>query len=602
MTDSTPEIPAGVPSAGASLLTDLAGYADADPRDLGQSQLSILRNIFEDREYGLFLFSKFICGYRDLTEDLHLPLCKLLSRWGESELADGRLITTPPNDDAGEDVVQSYRRLLIMLPREHFKTSVCTRANALWLLARDPTHNPTIGIFNEKEDNPKSWIQAILDIVGGSVLFQRIWRDMIPKGISIEDRDKGVTKDRNWKWGAGGALFVRDSMGIPELSLEPHGISGTAVGRHYTHMILDDIIGRNAAESPAIMASAVSWVDNQRPLERPAENGNELISCTPWSYNDVYSHKLKKWPGEYVVYRRSILENPQTGEPDAIYGKAIFPGKISTKKAKRMLKTDSFQAWSQYMCLPKAGKQQDFNESWLRGGRIATSGREPVFIINDSDYNREIYDLECGDDHAPQFIPLSWMSKALILDPAPSKPTDIKAEPSAGNGIVVVGKDPWGRRFALDCGLYRETEIEILHRCVAFCQQWGVAQISVEEVNFSAVYQALFTYVIEREYRDFRPDFFPCYTEGRNKDVRIKNLLRAPMQDGYWYFNSASTQRLVQEIAEYPHSATKDLIDALAYTDEVIQRPDTPSEQVFTHYRKRLATTERGITGYGEFM
>jgi hypothetical protein len=366
-------------------------------------------------------------------------------------------------------------------------------------------------------------------------------------------------------------------------------------------MILDDIIGKNAAESPAVMGSAISWMDNHRPLERPAENGNELISCTPWAYSDVYSHALKKWPDEYVVYRRSILEDPETGLPDSVKGKAIFPSKISTKKAKKLLKTDSFVNWAQYMCLPKAGKQQDFGETWIRSGKLITTGKEPVFLINDDSYDPDILDLDCGEDRAPQFIPLSWMHKAIILDPAPSKPTEIRGEPKAGNGIVVVGKDPWGRRYALDCGIYRETEIEILHHIMDFCERWQTNLIGIEEVNFSAVYANLFAYILEREY-NLRPDFVACETRGRQKDVRIKNNLRAPMQDGFWYFNMGSTARLRQEIAEYPHSETKDLIDALAYTDEVVYRPDTPSEMIFTNYNRRITSEDRGDTGYGNFF
>jgi hypothetical protein len=367
-------------------------------------------------------------------------------------------------------------------------------------------------------------------------------------------------------------------------------------------MILDDIIGRNAAQSPAVMESAINWVDNSRPLERPAENGCQLVPHTPWTYSDVYSHMLKKWPGEYLVYRRSILEDPITGEPDAVNGRAIYPAKISTKKAKRLLKTDSFVNWAQYMCQPRSGKTQDFSESWLRYGKVVQAGKEPIFIINDSYYDREILDIECGEEEAPQFIPLSWMNKAIILDPAPTKPTEIRAEPGAGNGIVVVGMDPWGRRFALDCGLFRITEIEILHKIMEYCTQWGVGLIGIEEVNFSAVYANLFGYILQRERHEIRPDFRPCYTEGRNKDVRIKNLLRAPMQDGYWYFNSATTARLTQEILEYPHSETKDLLDALAYTDEVVYRPNTPAERVFTAYGRRVAEQDRGLTGYGDFM
>jgi hypothetical protein len=592
---STPTLPPE-----ADLLDEMATVADADPRDLGDAQISALRDVFEDRQFGLFLFAKFICGCKDLTLDLHLPLCQLVSRWGESVLDDGRIIMEPPIE-CEEQVVESYRRIMVRIPRDCFKTSVCTRANALWTLAKDPNHDATIGIFNEKEENPKSWIGTILSVVEGNYLFQRIWREMIPKGISYWDKDRGITKDRNWKWSGTGALFVRNSINVSELSLEPYGISGTAVGRHFSHMIFDDIIGNNAANSPAVMESAKNWVDNSRPLERPAEHGNVLVPHTPWGYNDVYAHMLKRWPGEFVMYKRSILENKQTGEPDAAHGRSIAPFKMSTKKAKRLLKTNNFVNSAQYMCIPKAGKQLDFGDGWIRGGRVTQSGKEPVFVIDSSDYDPEVMDIDCGEETAPQFIPLSWMNKAVILDPAPSKPTEIKQEPTSGNGIVVVGMDPWGRRFALDCGLYRETEMEILGRIVAFCEQWKTNLYALEEVNFSSIYAPFFDYVMRRDY-NVQLDYKPCFTEGRNKDVRIKSLLRTPMQDGFWYFNTEATAPLTQEIGEYPHSDTKDLIDALSYTDEVLFRPDTPTEGIFSSYQKRMATESRGLTGYGEFF
>src|SRR4030095_13056804 len=120
-------------------------------------------------------------------------------------------------------------------------------------------------------------------------------------------------------------------------------------GKHFTHMVLDDIIGRNAAYSTAVMQEAADWVDNQRPLERPAENGCELVVHTPWAYADVYSLKLKKWPGEYKVHVRHILEAPD-GTPDHINGTSIFPQKISTAKARQLLKTDFYVNMSQYQC------------------------------------------------------------------------------------------------------------------------------------------------------------------------------------------------------------------------------------------------------------
>ena len=158
--------------------------------------------------------------------------------------------------------------------------------------------------------------------------------------------------------------FERDAIGISELSIEPHGIGGTAVGKHFSHKILDDIIGEKAVRSPesrAVMDTAIHWVDNSRPLERPAERGLELVNHTPWAYHDVYAHMLKKWEGEYLVYKRHILED-EDGRPDVLHGKSIFPQKMSTLQAKKILKRDPYVNSAQYMCQPKPGKETSEND------------------------------------------------------------------------------------------------------------------------------------------------------------------------------------------------------------------------------------------------
>jgi hypothetical protein len=589
--DQAPEL---VP--GLTILSDLLSLEDADPRDLDQVQLTMLRRMFENTGVGLYLFAHYIMGYEDLTDSLHLPIARLLGRWGESILSDGSTITVPPNETHGE-VVDSFRRLMVCIPRECFKTSLCTRANALWTIAKDPTHNPTVGIFNEKAENAEAWVGAIAQVVERSLLFQAIWREMIPKGIGFWDRDKGVTRTRSHKWGNTGILFERDAIGVPELSIEPHGIGGATTGKHFTHKILDDIIGHKAAESVAEMAAAVAWVDTARPLERPAENGCELVVHTPWAFADVYSHMRKKWHGEYKVHRRHILED-RDGNPDHLNGKSIFPTKMSTQKAQGLLKRDFFINMAQYQCIPRVGRDQSFDEEWFRFGRVV-EGSNPLFKIRPEDFDPEILDPECQEDHAPPVSALHWMSKAVILDPAPSRPTDARKEPGSANALVAVGIDPWGRRFCLESQSLRVGPTEVLKACMTMCEKWSINTLGIEEVNFSAVYAPLFQAIIRHEY-DWEPDFVPCSTKGRDKDARIKSNLIRVMENGYWYFNQVGTRGVQQQLAEYPHGDRKDEIDALSYTDEVCQRGQTPTELELTHAVERRQAW--GLSGYGEFI
>jgi hypothetical protein len=589
----------GDQSAALETLTELLRFPSEEARNLVPTQVAALRALFEDKKLGLYLFARYIFGYTDLTEDLHLPICMFISRWGETTFTDGTVLTEPPNElheRAHGEIIDNHRRLMVCIPRECFKTSLCTRANTLWTLARNP--DATVGLFNEKAENAQRWTGAIAKVVESSHLFQMLWREMIPRGVGFWDREQGVTRNRGLKWGDSGVLFERGRPGIPELSIEPHGVGGATTGKHFTHMVLDDIIGRAAAYSQAEMQTAMDWVDNQRPLERPAENGCELVVHTPWAYADVYAHKLKKW-GDYKVHRRHLLEDSE-GKPDRINGRSIFPTKISTKKAKQLLKTDFFVNMAQYQCQPMASRDQSFDDAWFRECRIAESG-SPYIRVLDEFYDPEICDPESQESHAPQVLPLHWLNKAIILDPAPAKPSEIKREPKANNGIVVVGVDPWGRRYCLESAVARVGPTELLDLIMGLCDKWGTMTVAIEEVAFSAIYAPLWTTIARFRY-EWEPDFVSCFTKGRDKQARIKQNLIRVFENGFWYFNEHGTGKLRQELSEFPNSETVDLADALSYTDEVLERPRTPSQTESHLHSQRNLDANRGLTGYGYFQ
>lgn len=592
-----------------ALLTELESLSDTDPRDLGQAQLSVLRKLFEstDEGLGLFLFARTIFGYRDLTLNVHLPICRLLSRWGETVYTDGYSTTEVPNDfhirEHGE-IAESYRRLMVCIPRDSYKTSLCTRANTVWQLARDPLHNLTFGIFNEKAELAEKWLTSIVEVIERSKLFHLLWPEMLPRGISYLDQEKGITRSRSVKWGGRGILFEREAAGASEYSIESHGIGGAVTGNHYTHKVLDDIIGLEASLSTPVMQSAIDWMAGSRPLEKPAEHGCELIAHTPWAYHDVYSWALQHWPGEYRVYRRHLLEN-ELGEPDIHTGESILPHKFSTTAAKKLFDNKSkwFSNHAQYQCIPILNPDQTFDPDWIKYGQVIERGRTPVFSILPGHYDPSILDLECGDETAPMQVPLSWMSKCILLDPAPSKPTDLKKEPRAGNGIAVVGKDPWGRRYLLEARSERETPNRVFEILFELSDKWMTNLIGIEEVNFSAVYAPLFRELGQYKYPDWKPEFFPLTTKGWEKFDRIKKMLITPYENGFWYYNTKGTSKAVKEIIEFGTTgAPVDILDASSYTDQHLHRPDTPDETHQRYYRRHEQAASRGLTGYGQFM
>lgn len=547
---------------------------EADPRDLGSGDLSQLRATFEDTSgLGLWLFAVHICGLTKLTTHLHWEMCRFLSMWGQP----------------------GWRRLMMMVPRGTYKTSIGSKALPLWIATKDPTE--TIGLFNAAQDQAKSWIGNIRAIIEVSKLYHLLWPERLPPGIHFKDRDRGVTRSRDWPWGASGLDLVGHEPAVSERTFEPYGIGGSSTGRHYSRRIMDDLIGETAVDSPAMIEDAINFVDNARALERPAHAGCELINCTPWAYRDCYSHVLTKWPKDYKVYRRSLLENPLTGEPDVINGESIFPEVTTTEAAKEMYEVNPYVFSSQQQCIPQAGREVSFNREWVH----------PVVIEVNQDGSRSLrippnhYDPHrvhgaVHGERAPDLVPLHWCNKAILIDPAPSKKGEKSSEPRARNGLVACAYDPWGRRFTLQSVPLREDPVTVMEAVVLMAVFWKITKVGIEEVNFSAVYQPLWTALLKHRYPSLELSFVPLLTKGEDKETRI-NSMKGPHREGLWYYNLDRCGYILQELLEYPNSETRDLIDAQAYWPQALNRPPTPTEMEQTYYANRNSGRS-AVTGY----
>ncbi len=545
-----------------------------NPVQATSSQLREMRELFEDQSgIGLWLFAYWICGCKDITARLHMEECQLLSKWGSFRLPDDTWHNRPVEDH--EEPTHNYRRIHMCVPRDTFKTTVGTRANGLRVVLMDP--EATLAIFNESEANAKSWVGAMKNVIEGSKLLQVLWPEVLPPGIHFEDTR---SIPRSWKWGDTGFKLVRESYITSEMTVTPFGIGGSATGNHYSHKILDDIIGEKSADSEAIMRDAIDWVDHARALEKPADRGNELVNYTRWAYFDVYRHQLEKWPGEYVVYHRSLLED-ENRAPDVLDGTSIFPERFPTELCRKMYDTDPFVFMSQRQCIPQAGRDTSFDKAWIQNGYVELEETRDMFVIPKDVFDpaRVHADLQDQGIMAPSRVPLSLMHKAIILDPAPSPgSSEARQNRNARNGLAVVGIDPWGRYFLLEAAGLRLDPVDILHTIVRMGLRWGTTVVGIEEVNFSKVYAPLWTALLHHEYPDVHIDFVPLLTKNKDKDTRIKYLI-PQMRQRMWHINEDETKHAVMEFLEYPHSQTRDIIDAIAYTDQILIRPQTFEER-----------------------
>jgi hypothetical protein len=527
---------------------------DIDPRDLSQTHTQQVHDyLLSD----LFSFAYIImeaAGF--LYPPVHAPICKFIERWGEP----GR------------------RRLMVQVPRDAGKTTIATRANALWQICRDP--DAPVAIFNERLENASKWLKAIRELVQSSRLFSTIFPDMVPPGVAPGDTR---SLPRWWKWNDNELLFQRGRMGIPEASLTGLGIGAASTGGHWPKIIKDDIVSVRAAESPSEMESAKFWFDRSFFLEAPAMNGMDLVVCTPWSHDDVYVHALRNY--QYLLYRRGGLEN----------GVSIWPEKMPTEMLLRFQERDPVGFASQIMCLPTAGSDRSFKPEWLRRASVVWNSEDPYVTIDSDSYDPLINEIEDDTDPPPIRVPLSQLTKLILVDPAPTEKSDRRREPGARNALVVVGRDAWGRRYLLDEWVSRDDPHVVILKMIQLCQRWGTVRVGIEEVNFSRLYRHWL--LREADLRGIALAPFPLHTRGREKEARIMAMV-APTKQGWWYI-CRGTPSFEQEYREYPYSGTRDVIDAWAYSQDCLSRPTSMAEEVHREWVRRHASATRDVvTGY----
>jgi hypothetical protein len=529
------------------------------PEDLSDPQIEEIRSQLLAPRGGLFAFCWAIFQYQDIVPEIHKPICDLMGIWG-----------TP-----------GYERLMVQIPREFFKTSIFTRGNALWQVCRGfyQGSDESVAIFNERLENTSKWIRAIKDVVQSNRLFHVLFRDLLPPGVHYSDKR---AMPRWWKWSDVELLFQRNQAGIPEASITGSGITAAATGGHWPTIIKDDIISVEAARSSAVMEFAKEWFDKSLYLERPALKGRDLIVCTPWTYDDVYSHIIRKY--NYKVYRRSALEA----------GKSIFPQKLTTEELLLQQERDPFGFSSQMQCHPRPGREQNFQYSWLKWGHIPID--QDRFIVRRECYNPDL--TVVPGEKPPRITNLDQMAKVILFDPAPSEQRDRNKERHARNALVVEGIDCWGRRYLLECWADRVDPYDVLRQLFKLCRKWGTNRVAIEEEVFSKLYRPLIRMHSELYEKSFHIQFVRLLTKKQDKDTRITAMI-PKCREGLYYINEVGCEEWVQEYVEYPHSRTRDLLDAWAYDDQALRRPLTGVEvQDMVHRQGDAPSTRDSVTGY----
>lgn len=262
----------------------------------------------------LYFFAKAVLGYKDMTAELHLDVCRFLQ--GPS------------------------RQKLLELPRQHLKSTIGTMSYAIWRIIKDP--NIRILIVSATSTNASKFLRDIMSHFETNEILRWLFPEVIPDFKKV-------------KW-TETAIEVQRSQHFPEATVEAIGVGGTAVSRHYNLKIMDDLVNEDHLIDTEQMNKVVEWYKRSVNLGINPNTDEDLVIGNRWAFNDIISFVKENQP-YFQVYSRAAIEDEL----------CIWPERFNQEVLDRILELQGPKIFScQFMNNPVHEDSRSFDPSWFR--------------------------------------------------------------------------------------------------------------------------------------------------------------------------------------------------------------------------------------------
>lgn len=483
-----------------------------------------LRQFLRKRcDESLFFFLKLVLGFKDLVPALHGQFSKYVQTPGRFKLIVG--------------------------PRGHLKTSICTIGYAFWRAAKDP--NIRVLITANTATNASHMVRTIKQTVESSDMVKWLYPEIIP--------------DSGCKWTDTEIEFKRTAT-WPESTIESLGRGGTVTSRHYDLIIEDDLLSpeENQEITPELVQTAVKWHKYASGLRMSYES-EQVISANRWMYDDYVAYLMEneKWflPCMYMSAYNSA-------------GTPRWSERFPADELDRLLEQQGPRIFSaQYLNDPVHEDARSFDTSWFRYYTVwpPRNGKD------------EVQGFKC----------------VTAIDPAISqkKHGDYSA-------IVTVAADTNRNRYVVDARRGRWGVDELIDHVFEVYRTWKPVKVGLETIMFQKALMWPFREAMRREEQnlpmvELRP------SSKVTKDGRIM-ALHEFFQNGSTWLNKQHTE-LLSELRGWPAITHDDMLDALAYAMQMLVYPTEEKSYTywnplsFEHIQREL-NARRNMAGTGAFL
>lgn len=488
-----------------------------------------LREVLADcGKRSLYFLVKAILGYSALTLRTHKPIC---------------------------DVIQdtTRKRVLVLLPRGCFKTTIGTIGFIIWLLINDP--NRRIILANQTTRNAERMLLEIEQhLQGSNEMVNWLYPWIIRPG-------------EKWKPWSSVEMTVpgRDIIsGMPSVSTI--GVGTRAESMHAEWEIHDDLVGLEDMFSEVNMYSAATWHEYALSLFTEPGQGWERIYGT-------------RWPGDGPLYGKLI----DSGDYEVIWkpardeetGELFFPERLGEDALRRIRDKNYVLYMYNYMNKAVGIGTSDFNKNDLRYYWLVETKQGPGCKLPDG----TVYLVKDGD-------------VVIAVDPAGSGDTDrstiseVRSQSSirkSNNAVCVWMAHPSGLLFQLYSWAGRahgeNPELQIAKKMLEVARDWyGYARTGVVEAyGAQAGLITIYNMLCRESNFHFKFEETPRGIKTAKK-VRIRGTLGGPAGNGQVYVRKNQDQ-FIEEYAQFPHGEMMDTLDAATWAVMSLRQQPTIAQR-----------------------
>ncbi len=497
----------------------------------------------------LFLYAQDLLGYDKLEPDVHGPLCTKLQElyW---------------DVDRPQYAVGGLRRVLILMPRGSFKSTVATQSFPAWIMHQNdsadydhpdglerwepPTSfngkkgfNQRLLIANEVQANAKTFLRNIKSNLQNPRVVN-YFGDITP---TVRTEGLWTTEKANVK--------TRTDFAAKEPNFSIASLDQAVNSQHFDLGIYDDLISRAQVNTKEQIEKTIDFYKEQLPLlDHPALM---VVIGTRWHDADLYGHfqeadsEKNKW--------EVIIERAERTDQEVAAGKRrLFFPQVLTEKV-------------------LADKRESMGPSFYSAQMQNEPVDEATQIFKKEYFTGCVFELP---DNVEQLK--TWLAQLSIFTSCDPAITDDKAGCEAV--ITTCGWDYKGICWVLD--MFAEKDVHsnrLLKEYFRQYQKWRAIKCGIESVGFQKMLlqnaqQMSLDLQVFPPWEELKPD-------KRSKDLRIRGLEPVFANNRFRY--QRHMQAIVAEAIRYPRGRSKDKLDALAYQLDMAfpgQEPETPEQRM----------------------